>query len=689
MRRILSLLFAVAVVVAYGFAARTLRDRVAEMAPALAQSLAGKLDVRIEHGDVTVSYLPLAAGVSDVRVSSRLAATRPFLSIDALSVRAKLLPLLLGRFEVREIVAERPRVELLTDPRDARRSSEVPDGFLSMLAEVPFVVRVRDGSVLSEDYGDDPPSKLYAESFDGAVSTHAAEGLEAKLEGTTLGDRSTVRLALRLKPRVGPTGGDQVALELDVDGASAAVLPAGFIMLRGAVLRDPLQISLRAEGLAGERSTETKPAEPLRGKLSGSVGVVIAGLEDRLEIDTDVALDDKRFQMRGGTGTWGGFRFVPTGWMTRLVPRKVAGRLDLEPVDLAQAAQRLGVPERWRPRGTADLKLRATGKSIEPLYSYEGTLTDASFSPWPALPIKVERAPVHGSLIAINADVSTSFDVENLQVGTARIDKMRFGLVYWKEKLSVTALDSPLYGGKLDGSVGFIPKTSADPVGGMLLSDADGKTVIENVLPGLPFAISGRLDTGLQLGVDEQGFWMRGRVGIHRGRMDGSNWVRDLVRASLTEAGDADAVEGVIAAQRSLLGTDFTRFERVAVDFETRGGSVTLPRVVVEMKGAELRGHGEIAADRSVSLTAALWPDAPFADSLVNASAALARARDGDDKPVLPCELRGADGRVDLMPSAELIAALKNGDEPPPLTPVRVGPADFGELTRLRKQFGR
>ena len=55
---------------------------------------------------------------------------------------------------------------VLTDPRDARRSSEVPDGFLSMLAEVPFVVRVRDGSVLSEDYGDDPPSKLYAESFD-------------------------------------------------------------------------------------------------------------------------------------------------------------------------------------------------------------------------------------------------------------------------------------------------------------------------------------------------------------------------------------------------------------------------------------------------------------------------------------------------------------------------------------------
>ena len=689
MRRILSLVFAAAVVIAYGFAVFTLRGSVTKTVPALVQDLAAKLDVRIGHGGVSVSYLPLAAGVRDVRVSSKLAATQPFLSVDALRVRPKLLPLLMGRVEVGEILAVRPRVDMLTDPRDARRSTAVPDGFLAALAEVPFSLRVREGSVLFEDYGDDPPSKLYAESLDGTVGTDADEGLAAKLEGTTLGDRSTVRLALRLKPRVGPTGGDQVAVELDVEDASAAALPAGFIMLRGADLRDPLQLSLRAEGLAGERSTETKPAKPLLGKLSGSVGVVIAGLEDRLEIDADLALDDRRFQLRGGTGAWGGFRFVPTGWMTRLVPRKISGRLDMEPVDLLQAAERFGVAERWRPSGTANLTLRAAGKSIEPLYSYEGTLTDSSFSAWPALPIEASAARVRGSLIAINADISVSFDTENLQVGTARIDDAVFGVSYWKDKLTITALDSPLYGGKLDGGMAFFPKTSSDPAGGMLLRDADGKIVVENVLPGLPFAISGRLDTGLRFGVDEEGFWLRGRLGIHRGRIEGSNWVRDLLQASLGEAGAADALEAVIASQRPLLGTDFTRFDRVAVDFETRGGAVTLPRVVVEMKGAELRGHGEIAADRSIRLTAALWPDAQLAESLVDASAALARARDGDGRPVLPCELRGAEGRVELRPNAELTAALKGGDEAVPLAPVRVGPADFGDLPRLRNQFGR
>ena len=116
---------------------------------------------------------------------------------------------------------------------------------------------------------------------------------------------------------------------------------------------------------------------------------------------------------------------------------------------------------------------------------------------------------------------------------------------------------------------------------------------------------------------------------------------------------------------------------------------MTLPRVVIEMTGATLRGRGEIAADRSVELTAALWPDAELAASLTSAAPALARARDGDGKPVLPCEVHGAAGRVDIRPSAELRAALGASTDVAPLTPVRVAPADFGELARLHKQFGR
>jgi hypothetical protein len=116
---------------------------------------------------------------------------------------------------------------------------------------------------------------------------------------------------------------------------------------------------------------------------------------------------------------------------------------------------------------------------------------------------------------------------------------------------------------------------------------------------------------------------------------------------------------------------------------------VTLPRVVIEMPGATLRGHGEIAADHSVALTAALWPDASLAESLASAAPALARARDGNGKPVLPCDVRGAAGRVDVRPTEELRRALSARGDVAPLSPVRVGPADFGELGRLRKQFGR
>jgi hypothetical protein len=107
------------------------------------------------------------------------------------------------------------------------------------------------------------------------------------------------------------------------------------------------------------------------------------------------------------------------------------------------------------------------------------------------------------------------------------------------------------------------------------------------------------------------------------------------------------------------------------------------------MPGATLRGHGEIAADRSVELTAALWPDASLAASLASAAPALARARDGNGKPVLPCEVHGTAGRVDVRPTEELRRALSARGDVAPLSPVRVGPADFGELGRLRKQFGR
>jgi len=689
MRRIILPLVVVAAVVAYGFAASTLSARVEEALPELTRTLAEKLDVRIEHGDVSVSYLPLAARVTNVRVAGKPAATLPFLHIDALSVRAKLLPLLLGRLEVREIIAENPRVELFTDLRDAGRSTYVPDHILRSLADVPFALTVRDGSVLVEDRGDEPPSKILATSIDGTIRGAVDGALDAKLEGAALGEGSTAKVALRLLPKVGPTGGDEVTLELDIDGASGAALPEGFIMLRGAQLRDPLRLSLRAQGLLGESSTETKPAEPLVGKLSGSVGVVIAGLEDRLEFDADVALDDARFQVRDGAGTWGGLRFVPTGWMSRLPPRKVSGRLDLEPFELAEMAERLRVEPRWRPRGRADLTVRLTGSSIEPLYRYDGTLSESSFSAWPALPIKAGPSRVQGALIAVNADVSASFDAKDLQVGTARVGELLFGLAYWRDKLTVAALESPVYDGKLDGSAAFFPKTSADPQAGMLLRDTDAKAVIENALPGLPFSIGGRLDAGVQLGTDEKGVWIRGRVGLHRGRIDGANWVRDLVQAALADAGAADAAGAVIAAHRPLLGADATRFERMAIDFTSRGGAVTLPRVVIEMPGATLRGHGEIAADHSVELTAALWPDASLAESLASAAPALARARDGNGKPVLPCEVRGAAGRVDVRPTEELRRALSARGDVAPLSPVRVGPADFGELGRLRKQFGR
>jgi hypothetical protein len=266
MRKILLLVVIAAVAVAYGVAASTLRARVAAAAPRIARELEQKLDVRVELGDIVASYAPLGVRIEGIRVASGPATTPPFLTIAALDVRARLLSLLQGRLDAGEIVADGPRVELINSPHDKSQETLVSDRLLALLAEIPFAVTVHDGDVVYEDRDDNPPSKLVASAIAGTIRGAVDGALEAKLAGAALGERSKAALTLRLKPKVGPTGGDEVALEFDVDGGSAAALPAGFVMLRGAELHDPLQLSLRRTAWRAR----SPPRRSLRSRSSAS-----------------------------------------------------------------------------------------------------------------------------------------------------------------------------------------------------------------------------------------------------------------------------------------------------------------------------------------------------------------------------------------------------------------------------------
>jgi hypothetical protein len=297
---------------------------------------------------------------------------------------------------------------------------------------------------------------------------------------------------------------------------------------------------------------------------------------------------------------------------------------------------------------------------------------------------------ITGALAAINADISASYTADNLEVGTARVESLKFGIAYWRDKLSVTSLDTELFGGTLISSLAIFPKTSSEVAGGGLLRDADAREVFRNVAPRFPLDIGGRADVAMQINNGENDGWWIARVGVHRGKIAGENWVREVLAKSLERAGAPDALEALIKTHRSLLGGDGARFERMAVDVDVRGGALSLPRVVIDFDGIEFRGSGSVDPDDVLTLDGAFWVDQKVTTAVAMVAPGLVRARDGNGHTVLPCSVRAAAGKSEITLSPELIAVL-GGTEgaPSALSPLEVGPADFADLPPLRQQFGR
>jgi hypothetical protein len=678
------------VLVISGVAAVSLRSRVAAMAPEVGRQIAEKIGANVEVGDVDVSLFPLAAKIRDVRVLRERNAA-PFLTIETVRVGAALLSLFGGKLDVQSVVAERPRIEILRD-EEGRQLSELSEDLFASLAELPFTVEVIDGGLLIEDRTVAPPRRLRAEGVRGTVQGGVDGALLAKLEGSVLGSSDDSTLELQLKPDAGPTGGDHVTVDFRVKDGRADAVKEAFVLLREADLVDPLSFEMQSAGLIGEKSTESKPAEPMLGKLKGSMGVVVGGLGDRLEVDVETALDDSRYQVRRGQARWGGFAFEPTGWVTLQDPHKVSARLVFERFALTAAAERFGFEERWRPKGNMDLTIRATGTTDEVLMRHEGKIDALEFHGWPAIRIKATPVGISGALLSVNTDISASLTLSSLEVGTARLDQALVGLNYWKNKLTLSSIDAPFYDGTALGSVVFWPKTD-DPVeGGLMLRNSDAETLLKNIAPRLSLGVYGRSDAVLEMKHDAEGLRVRGRAGIHGGRIAGSNWMRQLVAEALGLAGRSDALAPIAASAASTLADVGTRFDRLAIDFEVNDDTVRMPRVVVTAEGAEIRGRGEIAADGSVAIDGALLPEEPLSRALTDAAPALGAVKSTKGSLAVPFTLRAAAAGTSVTSTPafrDAVAAAVAGKTAPALEIEEIPPVEFGTMLRLRKQFGR
>ena len=168
--------------------------------------------------------------------------------------------------------------------------------------------------------------------------------------------------------------------------------------------------------------------------------------------------------------------------------------------------------------------------------------------------------------------------------------------------------------------------------------------------------------------------------------------MRTLVAEALTLAGENEALAPIAASAATTLVDAGTRFNRIAIDYETRDGTVRMPRVVVTADGAEIRARGEVALDGSVTLDGALLPGAELARAITEAAPALDALRSTTGALAIPFTLRVSETATTIAATSEYrdgVAAALAGKAVAPLEIAPVPVADYGTMLPLIKQFGR
>jgi hypothetical protein len=334
---------------------------------------------------------------------------------------------------------------------------------------------------------------------------------------------------------------------------------------------DDVTLDLAAEGFLGERTTEVMPAEPLAGRMHLEVGLDLLGVKHRAVFDNGVALDDKRWVLKDGKGKWGERPFTFAGWIARVpTANKVNLRLSFEHVNAADVMAEYAIDERWRPQADVSGEIRMEGSFDYPLTRYEAKMPSFTWNAWPSTPVSSGPMNVRGSLLAINTDVSASFETNELKVGTIVAKNVLVGSTWWHEKLTITSMNLPMWGGRTDSSAAYEPAAEERWKGGALLHDLDAGVFLPQAMPDLGLRVDGRLDGSGEGGYRDGALWYRGRVGLHEGTLGPQSLLRVVASEVIKAAGADPAVLDELATRHPALASDKLAFKRIAIDFQAQ-----------------------------------------------------------------------------------------------------------------------
>jgi len=598
----------VALAALLGFSLSSLRTRIVtdfEAFAARAQELPG---MTAEYGTAGLVFFPRpAAEISDVVISVERGKQPAVevLTAESVRIRPRLLPLLMGRVEAAgvEVVAPTLRLEINGDGEHLLSSGEpgprTGELVLRLLAQVRSVI---DGSVQLLDNSYDPPLALELGQLEGDFWTAANGGLAFTVEAKPAGGGS-VSSSGTLLPGAGPTGGHGLDFEVALSGASPQ-------LLRGAIgdwlppwLVDELDLDIKGGGFIGERGNDDMPAEPLLFGVTGSVGVDMYGLRDRLELQSTMSLDDSRLRVKSASLSAYGQDFTALGWLSRRRSAEASMRVRAEDVELAALLADFGLEGELVPQTTLTGTLKLTGTPEATALRYEVTADSVDLSPLPWLQMQATDTSFAGAIHSINADLSASFKARELKAGPVTLSDARSGLVWWKDVFRLNAMNMAIWDGTVSvGGAVSLDSGGENPAGrdirlSVVIDDADVEALLVDVsgLEGLQ--VSGALDAMADHGGPNRSqLESVGRLALHDGVLAGVDLI-GVARAAL-EGRPYDLASGAAAA---------TVFDRLAMDFVSDGDGVLIADLDVRLEGGRpgggrLSGAGRLAvSDRATA----------------------------------------------------------------------------------------
>jgi hypothetical protein len=707
--RKLFLVLGIAVAAAIGFSMSTLKAKVRRATDEFVAAVSGEHAGEVTIGSVGIALFPWpSVRIEDVRVvavpaeaegdeeaNTEAKAEAPLIVAPDVRVDAHLLPLLVGLARVDSVRIIDP-VVTLERQRDGSVAAALPLATLGRSGASEFTISVEDGRlrVMRDDAPDAEPlldvtgisMQLGAASQGKGVVYHIARA-------RPLGDDSSLTGDIVHVPGAGPTGGDRLDIALRLEGGDPNRLVTLPERLSRERLIGPLSVVAKASGYVGERSTEAVPAEPLDGKIEGTLGLEVFGLERPLKFDLETALDDKRFMLRKGSADWGGLPLDVSGWVARGPESKIGGKLRWEHVDAAALLSKFDVAERWRPQAKVSGEVRVMGQLDRPLVRYEATAPTVKLVPWPSLPLVSGPMRVTGSLLAINADVSGSFDGTDLRIADARLPEALFGVQYWRDKLTLSALDQEAWGGRADLSFAYRPDETNDVEGGGILSHMNAEEVLSNLFPKMDFKIHGSLDSIFQIGIAADGPWAKGRVGIHHGKVGQSGLVRSVLEEAFTTAGRHFEVEdSLMRSYPGALAEGRTEFQRIAFDFQTRTDGVDLKTAEIRLPYATVNGEGRLDTQGTIVGSGTISLSEPLTADLARRTKAL-RALIADDGRIhIPIHFEGKPDAAEVHPDPRFVEVLERalrGEKVEPFPAPVEGPGLGLDMPSLREHFQR